>query len=474
MRKVKLAGRFRAAYALVAALGVGAVAVSGAPAPAPSASAAVGPCGPLGNLVEYQLNDRCDYGTGRDPMRIGPTAVVTGLGKAGLFATMTTCRNGTLVPVVAAPNQLLIAAGTAERLQVALQTVRRRLDNQVVGDTLPVNALAARLTLRPGTLTPQFMRTVVPRLQGAGWSADLNYLEPAMPNNHFHPFDNPLEAQTPQSFKGGTGSVLVVDSPRPSRTVPYDLDGNGLVDEDHNHGPFVVSLVDLLAPDAEVVLAGVNGRHVPSLARWSPMMFSDADLIRAMGTAFGLSPGGTAVRRGFNVVNLSLGGVGCDGIAARLPLGRFMRDLAGLATKSADITPRFVAASGNDGADTKHFPAAWRDKPTIEQAADAVDAALGSGAPTGPGNQIRQIQAFLQPRMVAVGSWTAGTRDSFSNCGKWVNGIADGARAVGAYPSKTGSASWSGTSFATPRVSAVLVGGTNPGDIAMGTAIGAC
>jgi hypothetical protein len=180
------------------------------------------------------------------------------------------------------------------------------------------------------------------------------------------------------------------------------------------------------------------------------------------------------VRRGFNVVNLSLGGAGCDGIAARLPLGRFMRDLATLATKSTDIAPRYVAASGNDGGDIKHFPAAWRDKPTIEQAADAVDAALGGGAPTAVGNQIRQIQAFLQPRMYAVGSWTAGVRDPFSNCGKWVNGIADGARAVGAYPSKTGWASWSGTSFATPRVTATLVGGTNPGDIDTGAAIGAC
>jgi Subtilase family len=472
MRKVKFDRRSRAALALVTALGIGAVTVSGAPTPA----GAGGPCGPLGTLVEYQLNDRCDFGTGVDPMRIGPKAVVAGLAKAGLFATMTACRNGTLVPVVAAPNQLLIAAGSADRLQVALQTVRRRLDNEVVGEPRPVNALAARLMLRPGTLTNRFMRTVVPTLQGGGFSVDLNYLEPAMPNNRFHPFDNPLEAQAPRAFTGGKGSVLVVDSPAQSRSVPYDVGPgpNGLVDEDHGHGPFVASLVELLAPMAEVVLVGVNGRHVPTLARWSPMMFSDADLIRAMGTAFGLSPGGTAVRRGFNVVNLSLGGIGCDGIAARLPLGRFMRDLAGLATKSTDITPRYVAASGNDGADTKHFPAAWRDKPTIEQAADAVDAALGGGASTVAGNQIRQVQAFLQPRLFAVGSWTAGTRDSFSNCGRWVNGIADGARAIGSYPSKTGWASWSGTSFATPRVTAVLVGGTNPGDIAMGNAIGAC
>jgi hypothetical protein len=311
-------------------------------------------------------------------------------------------------------------------------------------------------------------------LQGRGFSVDLNYLEPAMPKNAFHPFDNPREAPEPRRFKGGEGSVLVVDSPAPSRTLVYDLDGNGKVDEDHGHGVFVASLVKLLAPGATVTLAGVNGRNTPGLARWSPMLFTDADLIRSIGIAFGLSPDGSAVRRSFNVVNLSLGGTGCDGIASRLPLGRFMRDLAVLATNNTKIAPRYVAAAGNDGADVKHFPAAWRDKPTIERAADAVDFALGTGAPTVPGNQIRQIQAYLQRHTIAVGSWTRGVRDPFSNCGTWVNGIADGARAVSVYPSATRWASWSGTSFATPRVSAVLVGGTNPGDIARGTAIGAC
>jgi hypothetical protein len=461
----------RAALAITTALTFGAVAVTGPSAPPASAA---GPCGPLGTLVTFQLNDRCDFGTGLNPMNVGSRAVVSALGKAGLFVALQTCRNGAVVPIAAAPNQLLIAAANPERLAVAVQTVRRRLENAVVGEPRPVNGLAAQLILRPGTLTPRFMRSVVPTLQGRGWSTDLNYLEPVQPRNHFHPFDNPLEAPPQRPFKGGRRSVLVVDSPAPSRTVVYDLDGNGKVDEDHGHGPFVASLVKLLAPTAEVVLTGVRGRQIPSLARWSPMMFTDADLIRAMGTAFGLSPGGTAVRRGFAVVNLSLGGAGCDGIAARLPLGRFMRDLAGLAFKLTAITPRFVAASGNDGGDVKHFPAAWRDKPTIERAADAVDLALGTGAPTPAGNQIRQIQAFLQGRTIAVGSWTAGVRDAFSNCGTWVNGRADGARAIGTYQSKTGWASWSGTSFATPRVSAVFAGGTNPGDIHTGPGVGLC
>jgi hypothetical protein len=78
--------------------------------------------------------------------------------------------------------------------------------------------------------------------------------------------------------------------------------------------------------------------------------------------------------------------------------------------------------------------------------------------------------------MIAVGSWRAGVKDRFSNCGTWVNGIAPGARAVSRFPSPTTRhrAKWSGTSFATPQVSARLVGGANPGGVARGESIGAC
>ncbi len=475
--------RLGAALAVTAALVLGGVSV--AVPSAPTASAA-GPCGPLGTLIVYQLNDRCDYGTGLDPMKVTNATVVSALSKAGLFATRTRCRDGSLVPVVAAPDQLLISAETGERLGAGVETVRRLLKDSVEGDPRPVNALASRLFLRPGTLTASFMRTVIPSLQGRGFSVDLNYLEPAMPNNSFHPFDNPMPAKAAPTGEGGQGRVLVVDSPpqealydldgRFGPLVVYDTEPNKKVDEDHGHGVFVASLVKRYAPGAEVFLAGVVGRRVLSITRWTPMLFSDADLIRSMGVAFALSSSGTAVKRSFNVVNLSLGGAGCDGIAARLPLGRFMRALAILAARNTEIMPLYVSAAGNDGADVKHFPAAWRDQPTIERAADAVDLALGGGAPTVPGNQIRQIQAFLQKQQHAVGSWRAGVKDSFSNCGTWVDGIAPGAKALSRYPSpRTGDwASWSGTSFATPQVSALEAGGLGLTDVLVTDGIGAC
>src|SRR4051812_32703425 len=117
--------RLAAALAVTAGLVIGAVAVAGS-AP-PKLAAAVGPCGQLGTLVLYQLNDRCDYGTGLDPMNVSNATAVSELSKAGLFATRTKCGARSLVPVLAAPDQLLVSADTAERLAVAVQFVRRRL-----------------------------------------------------------------------------------------------------------------------------------------------------------------------------------------------------------------------------------------------------------------------------------------------------------------------------------------------------------
>ena len=405
--------------------------------------------------------------------------IVDSLRRVGLFASLVVCAGGGLstVPIVAVPDELLVTASGAQRLGEAVAEVSRRLGGAVTGVT-PVNDLAATLTLRPGTLGEAFLRQVVPTLQGRGFSTDLNYLEPALPNNGFHPAGNPVESDDPGPGRGGYARVLVVDSPADeaaSRTVTttgpfvdYDVEDNGFVDEDHGHGVFVASLIEQLAPRAEVVLAGVNGGHLPDSARWSPMVFSDADVIAAIGQAFGLSANG--VERPFDVVNLSLGGAGCGGVGSRLALGRFLRDLAELSARSTGVRPVYVAAAGNDGGDVKHFPAAWRDKQTMQTTAAVVDLV----SPPGAGAEIRAIHVALAAGMRAVGSRTDGVRDSFSNCGTWVNAVARGAGTVGRYPSPTGWASWSGTSFATARVSARLAGGRSLTDVSVGNAIGAC
>ena len=240
----------------------------------------------------------------------------------------------------------------------------------------------------------------------------------------------------------------------------YDVDRNDLIDEDHGHGTFVASLVKRLAPGAEVVLAGVRGQTLLRSARWAPMMFSDADLINSLHNSFGLSSIGLVTRRTFDAVNLSLGGAGCDGFAARLALGRFMRDLAVAASDRGSV-PWYVAAAGNDGADIPHFPAAFRDVLTMKAAADAIEMASGSAAAA----DVMELNDFFIARSIAVGSWTGGVQDAFSNCGEWVNGVAAGARSTSRYPSDSDWAIWSGTSFATPRVTASLVGGTGLTDV---------
>jgi hypothetical protein len=436
-------------------------------------------CGPLGSVKTNSLNDRCDYGL-LDLGAVTDSLIVALLGEAGLFANLTLCVGQGLssVPIVAVPDELLVTASGPQRLNEAVADVSQRLNGSVVG-VRPLNPFAATLSLRSGILSGAFLRQIIPTLQGQGFSTDLNYLEPALPVNHFRPGDDPAEAPKPAAGQGGRGRVLVVDSPADDpaaaprvtingAVVDYDVENNGFVDEDHGHGVFIASLIERLSPRADVVLAGVNGGHLSSSARWSPMVFSDADVIAAMGQAFGLTA--TGVERPFNVVNLSLGGAGCGGIGSRLALGRFLRDLADFSVQTTGVRPVYVAAAGNDGGDVKHFPAAWRDKATIQAAASLVDLV----GPPGAGNEIRAIQAALESGMVAVGSRTGGRRDSFSNCGPWVNAVAAGADTVGRYRSPSGFASWSGTSFATARVSAAIAGGQGVNDVAVANAVGAC
>jgi hypothetical protein len=434
--------------------------------PSVTGAARTSPCGLLGTLRTYELNDRCEPLLGLEP--ISDLALVASLRRVGLFAMLLTCAGQGIssAPVAAVPDELLVTASGPGGLDAALAEVRRRLPGSVSSVT-PLNQFAATVELRPGVLNEGFLRQVIPTLQGRGFSTDLNYLEPALPNNHLRPGDNPITADFPGAGQGGGGRVLVIDSPTQGQ-IDYDVDGNGFVDEDHGHGLFVASLIEQLAPDAEVVLAGVDGGHAPASARWSPMVFADADIIAALGQAFGVSA--TGVERSFDVVNLSLGGAGCGGVGSRLALGRFLRDLAETSARTNGVRPVYVAAAGNDGGDVKHFPAAWRDEPTIRLTAAVVDLV----GPPGAGDEIRAIQVALEADMLAVGSATHGDRDPFSNCGAWVNAVADGADTVSRYPSPTGWASWSGTSFATARVSASRAGGQGLSDVIVGAAIGAC
>ena len=111
----------------------------------------------------------------------------------------------------------------------------------------------------------------------------------------------------------------------------------------------------------------------------------------------------------------------------------------------------------------------------MKAAAEAIELASGSAAAA----DVLALNDFFIERSIAVGSWSGGVQDAFSNCGDWVNGIAAGARTTSRYPSDTSWAIWSGTSFATPRVTAALVGGTGLSDVKVDgptavNAVGSC
>ena len=458
------------AVAVVATLLCGAVATI---APRAVDAQAGDPCGPFGDLKELELNDRCTFGAAT-PDDVTVSNIATGLVESGVFATTIECRNGTEALVVASPDELIVSGSSPDGLTAGLSVLREEF-GESLGRISALSGLVALVEVPPGTIDDAFLRNTIPALQGAGFSIDLNYLEPAQPNNGFRPDDDPTEAAAAPMGRGGQGRVLVVDSPsqrsaHPSapdvvissigQAVIYDVGRNGYIDEDHGHGTFVASLVKRLAPRAEVVLAGVRGQTLLRSARWAPMMFSDADLINSLHNSFGLAGFGRGTKRSFDVVNLSLGGAGCDGLAARLALGRFMRDLAVAASERGPV-PTYVAAAGNDGADIPHFPAAFRDVLTMKAAAEAIAIASGSAAAA----EVLELNDFFIEGSIAVGSWTGGVQDAFSNCGEWVNGIAAGARSTSRFPSDSDWAIWSGTSFATPRVTAALVGGAGLTDV---------
>ena len=109
---------------------------------------------------------------------------------------------------------------------------------------------------------------------------------------------------------------------------------------------------------------------------------------------------------------------------------------AGNYANGVDTMTLFVAAAGNDGSEQLHYPAAFADD--------------------------RNGPTALSDHTVAVGALADGgapVRACTSNFGRFVTAWAAGTAVAvfpPAWPGATGLASWSGTSFATARVSGAL------------------
>jgi subtilisin family serine protease len=200
---------------------------------------------------------------------------------------------------------------------------------------------------------------------------------------------------------GGFDLIGRDPDPRDERDF-VDNDGDGAVDEQYGHGTFVASLVLAVAPDATIL----------------PVRVLDAE---GFGTSSTVAAGIIwAVDAGARVVNVS----------ADLPDEPEMVKEA--VEYARDRGALVVAAAGNSGAADIAFPARFSDALGVT----AVDA--------------------------------AGVKPAFANSGDAVSLVAPGVEMVGAMPfdfSPSGTARWSGTSFATPVVAgaAALVRSALPG-----------
>ncbi|HEX5135559.1 MAG TPA: S8 family serine peptidase [Planctomycetota bacterium] len=189
--------------------------------------------------------------------------------------------------------------------------------------------------------------------------------------------------------------------PRDVRNLRDD-DGDGVIDEQYGHGTFVASLVLAVAPDAMIL----------------PVRVLDAE---GFGTSSTVAAGIIwAVDAGADVINLS----------ADLPdAPEMIREAIRYARDRGALV---VAAAGNVGGTDIAFPARSSDVLGVT----AVDGTL--------------------------------RKPAFASSGSAVSLVAPGVSVLGAMPfdlSPSGTARWSGTSFATPIVAgaAALVRAASPG-----------
>lgn len=188
-----------------------------------------------------------------------------------------------------------------------------------------------------------------------------------------------------------------------------DDDGAGRLDYQAGHGTFISGIIRQLCPDAEVHHSGVLTSYGDG---------DDASVIAAIERAVRR----LAAKDCYDIVVMSFGTYGAQDEAPPLA------DAIGLLTSSV-----VVASAGNDATSRRYYPAAL-------------------------------------PGVIAVAALDSGGRAAFSNFGGWVDACAPGVDVVSTFFTNfddtdpdgsvvdryRGWASWSGTSFAAPRVAATI------------------
>ena len=196
-----------------------------------------------------------------------------------------------------------------------------------------------------------------------------------------------------------------------------DSDNDYELDAQAGHGTFIAGIVRQHAPGARLMVGRVLG---------SDGVCDEVELLQSL---HALRAGCAAVKRRIGVLNLSLGAYTWN----NLPPAEVARAIEQLGAETV-----VVAAAGNNGSDRVFWPAAF--EPVV---------AVGAIASDGQG------------------------RAAFSNHGPWVDAWAPGEQVASSFVTFdgpdderpgadidsdcfTGFATWSGTSFAAPRVAAAL------------------
>ena len=252
-----------------------------------------------------------------------------------------------------------------------------------------------------------------------------NHVFVSTPFEHGGPFGPPQPAPKPLLKTGSSGSggdvpVMVVDtgvwrdSPLPASAYrasaadyenDTDVDHDGVLDGDVGHANFIIGVIAARTQRADV-------RAVRVLDTFG--LCTEVDLITALGRV-----------TDEKIINLSLGGYTLDD-EPPLALATALKSLLGGEERLV------VAAAGNDG---------LRDRPFWPAAFAGTDEAWA-----------KQVVAVAAHNGVELCEW--------SNAGDWVTVTAPGADITSTFVKHeqfpTGWALWSGTSFATPHVVALI------------------
>jgi subtilisin family serine protease len=209
-----------------------------------------------------------------------------------------------------------------------------------------------------------------------------------------HPYLTSAQLHSPWLQAAAAGAVDDEDE--------FDDDGSGTLDFEAGHGTFITGIIQQICPDAEVHIAGVLSS------------FGDGDVANVI-AAFELA----VTKAGpFDLVIMSLGGFMSDDDG----------DLFGAALRGLIGDGLGISAAGNQSTSRPYFPAAL-------------------------------------PDIVGVGGLGENDKAWFTNFGGWVDACAPAIDVVSTFfvgPNEkldepfTGWARWSGTSFAAPKVAAVI------------------